>query len=312
MKQNILGKTGIQLSEIGYGAAALFGKDVLGKQGITEDQAYDLIKTALSNGVNFFDTGINYGYAEERLGRCLDRAVSEGLINRSDVIIETKCGETINSDGSYGGSDWSPDWIKKSLDISMKRLKVDYIDLYAMHGGTISDCSDALINTFQNMKAQGLIRAYGINTFDTDVLEWIINSKTFDYVMLDYNVMKQEREPLIQRLNDAGIGVVAGMALGQSLFSKNVYKIRNRNDLWYFLRTIVHFRSNLKKSKDFSFLAEQKDYTGNQLALRYVLDNPGVASAVFSTTSTTHLLENLKATSITMPEEMRIQIKNNA
>lgn len=81
MKRRLLGKTGIELSEIGYGAAALFGKDVLGKQGITEDKAYDLITTAIKSGVSFFDTGINYGYAEERLGRCLSAAIGGVLHN---------------------------------------------------------------------------------------------------------------------------------------------------------------------------------------------------------------------------------------
>lgn len=75
MNKRILGKTGIQLSEVGYGAAALFGKDVLGKQGISNEQAYHLFSTAIKSGVTFFDTGINYGYAEERLGRCISTAI---------------------------------------------------------------------------------------------------------------------------------------------------------------------------------------------------------------------------------------------
>ena len=69
MKTRNLGNTGIKLSEVGYGAAALFGKNVFGKQGITDDYAYEIISTAIKHGVTFFDTGINYGYEEERLGK---------------------------------------------------------------------------------------------------------------------------------------------------------------------------------------------------------------------------------------------------
>ena len=258
MKKRKLGKTEVELSEIGYGAAALFGKDVLGKQGITEEQAYYLILTAIEAGVNFFDTGINYGYSEERLGRCISQAIGGGITQRENLVIETKCGETINADGTYGSSDWSPDWIKRSLEISLKRLQLDYIDLFAMHGGSISDCSDELLNTFRDMKNQGLIRAYGINTFNMEVLEWVAKERCFDYVMLDYNVLKQEREPIIAQLHESGIGVIAGMALGQSLFSKNVYRIRNRNDFWYLLRAVAHFRSNMKKVKILDFLQISK------------------------------------------------------
>ena len=307
MNKRILGKTGIEVSELGYGCAALFGKSILGKQGLTEERAFEIVSTALENGIFFFDTGFNYGYAEERLGRCLRSLINNGEIKREEVIIETKCGETINSDGSYGSYDWSSDWIKESVEISLKRLNLDYIDLLAMHGGTPEDCSDELLKTFEDLKAQGIIRAYGVNTFNDSFLNWIHKEQCFDYVMLDYSVINQRREEIINKLCETGIGVIAGMALGQSLFKKR--PIKNRNDLWYYIRAITHFRENMKKSKQFEFLTEYPEYTGNQLALRYVLDNESIASAVFSTISLDHLIEDIEATNIVMPQDIRIQIK---
>ena len=189
-------------------------------------------------------------------------------------------------------------------------MNVDYIDLLAMHGGNSQNCSDELLKTFEDLKTQGIIRAYGVNSFDDEFLNWICKNQCFDYVMLDYNILKQEREDIIQKLDEAGIGVLAGMALGQSLFSKK--KIKNRNDLWYFLRAFAHFRDNMKKSKNFRFLTEQKGYSGNQLALRYVLDNPHISSAVFNTICIEHLIDDLGAADIIMPEEIRKQIKKRA
>lgn len=311
MNKRDLGNSGIKVSEIGYGAAALFGKDVLGKQGISEDTAYELVSTAIRHGINFFDTGINYGYAEKRLGRCIEKAIRGG-IRRENLVIETKFAEKINSDGSYGDADWSPEWLNESIHISLNRLKLEYIDLYAMHGGGIEDCSDKLIAAFQSLKSQGLIRAYGINTFDTDVIEWVAKEKNFDFVMLDYNIMRQNREPLIEKLNEAGIGVIAGSALGESLYSKNIYKVKSRNDLWYLARAVVRFRGLMKKSKDFRFLTKQDGYTANQLALRYVLDNDRISSAVFGTIDPDHLEENIKAESISMPEKIKKEIKKRA
>ncbi len=309
MNKRPLGNTGVELSEIGYGAAALFGKDVLGKQGISEEKAYEIFITALSLGVTFFDTGINYGYAEERLGRCISAAHRRGIASRADLVIETKCGETINPDGSYGGPDWSPDWIKKSLDISLKRLQTDYIDLFAMHGECDKKEIGSLIATFQDMKSQGLIKDYGVNTFNTDFLSWVAKEKCFDYVMLDYNIMRQNREGLIKVLHDNNVGVIAGAALGESLYSRKMLCIRNRNDLWYLLRAIKNFRGQLKKSKDYRFLNNVDGFTANQLALRYVLDNEYISSAVFATTSVEHLKENLRATTIVMPNNIHNKIK---
>lgn len=312
MKKRILGNTGIELSEIGYGAAALFGKDVLGKQGITEETAYELFYTAIKYGVSFFDTGINYGYAEERLGRCIKKAIDDTIISRSDIVIETKCGETILQDGSYGPSDWSPDWIKRSLEISLERLKLDYIDLLAMHGGCEKKELEPLLRTFEEMKKSGLIRAFGVNSFNTSFLEFVAKERIFDYVMLDYNIMRQDRENLIEKLTSAGIAVIAGSAMGESLYSKKIFKVRSRNDLWYLLRALVRFKDLMHKSKDFRFLTKYKEFTANQLALRYVLDNNLISSAVFSTTNPKHLAENLKAEEIIMPEKIRKEIKKRA
>ena len=165
------------------------------------------------------------------------------------------------------------------------------------------------LNTFVELKKQGIIRAYGANTFNTNFLEWIAKEQCFDYVMLDYNIMRQEREPLIDKLVDAIIGVIAGSALGESLYSKKLFKIKNRNDFWYLARAVVRFRDLMKKSKNFKFLTKQKTATANQLALRYVLDNTKISSAVFSTTNIMHLLENLQAINILMPGIIRNEIK---
>lgn len=312
MRERTLGKTEIQISEVGYGAAALFGKDVFGKQGISDEQAQEIFNTALSKGIRFFDTGINYGYAEQRLGCCISNACGGGIIQREDLIIETKCGETINPDGSYGPLDWSPDWIKKSLEISLKRMNLDYIDLFAIHGECEKEAIDPLIKTFQDMKSSGLIRAFGVNTFSTDFLEWVADEKCFEYVMLDYNIMRQDRELLIEKLNNAGIGVIAGSALGESLYSKKIFKIKNRNDFWYMARALVRFRELLSKSRNFKFLTKNNEFTANQLALRYVLDNENISSAVFSTINKNHLIENLKAVEIKMPEKVRKEIRERA
>ncbi len=312
MNKRLLGTTGVELSEVGFGAAALFGKDVFGKQGISEEQAYNLISTAIKKGVTFFDTGINYGYAEERLGRCVSQAIGEHITRREDLVIETKCGETINSDGSYGSYDWSPDWIKQSLEISMKRLNLEYVDLLAIHGECEKKFVDPLIKTFQDMKSQKLIRAFGVNTFNTDFIKWVSEERCFDYVMLDYNILRQDREALINKLASSGTGVIAGSALGESLYSKKIFRVKNRNDFWYLVRAIVRFRGLMDKSKDFRFLTKQHEFTANQLALRYVLDNESVSAACFSTINEDHLIENLEAVDIEMPEKIRNEIKKRA
>lgn len=310
MNKRKLGKTGISLSELGFGCSGLWGKDILGKPAITDEQAFMVFKEAFDSGISFFDTGFNYGYAEKRLGLCIKELEKAG-IKRSDIIIETKCGETLKEDGSYGPSDYSPEWIKRSIDISLQRLQLDYIDMLAIHGGSIGSYSSQLMTLLDDYKSQGIIRAYGVSGgVRTETIEWICKENNFDFVMLTYNIMTQDREDLIQRLHDIGIGVIAGGAMAQNLYSNNIYKISGLKDVWYLLRAVKKFHKELIIGKKFRFINNNVTATGNQIALRYVLNNPNITSALFQTTSLEHLQENIKATQIQLSNDLMNQIKN--
>lgn len=307
MNKRPLGKTGIELSELGFGCSGLWGKNVLGKPAITEERAFDVVKAAVDSDITFFDTGINYGFAEERLGRCLSKLIKNSY-DRSEFVIETKFGEVVGNNGELTGeSSFQPDWIKRSLEISLKRLQTDYIDLFAAHGGRPEQFSDETFKCLENLKNQGLIRAFGINTFDTDVIKWVSKEKRFDYVMLDYNIMRQDRESLIKKLYDSEIGVIGGAALAEGLYSKR--KMKNLNDIWYLLRAKLRFKEQSRNGRNYRFINEVHGMTGNQIALRYVLDNPYVSASVFNTTSPEHLRENTKSVYMEIPKDIRERIK---
>lgn len=197
------------------------------------------------------------------------------------------------------------------MDISLKRLHTDYLDMLHLHGPSISEMSDDVISFMQSLKEQKVVKAVGVNSFDTDVLSYICKNKLVDFVMLDYNIMRQDREDLIKKLYENGIGVIAGAALAQSLYSNRVFKIRGKKDIWYLLRALKNFRGHMIEGKDFRFLNYVEGFTGNQLALRYVLDNPYITSAVFGTTNPEHLAENIKAADIQMPKKVRKAIEKN-
>lgn len=309
MNTRLLGKTGIELTELGFGCSGLFGMKALGKDALTEEQTAALVKMAAESGIRFFDTGFSYGKAEERLGAGLSALIREGY-RREDFVIETKCGETLLPDGKYGPADFSPDWLRRSVEISLERLQTDHIDLLATHGGRRKYFTDEFFALMEDLKRQGLIRAYGVSSgVDAETLEWIAAERCFDYVMLRYNIFTQEQEERIQKLHDAGVGVLAGASLGEGLYSNRVLKVRNRKDLWYLARAFVHQRANLKRGKAFRFMSECEEATSNQIALRYVLDNPNVTAALFNTTNPEHLRENALASEITMPAGMSGMIR---
>lgn len=271
---------------------------------ISDEDAQKLLETAYELGIRYFDTGFNYGFAEERLGKIL---ANSAVIKRDQVIISTKFGERVEK-GKWV-PDFSPEWMKKSLHISLKRMEIDSVDMLMCHGGQIKDMTPDLLSEMRKLKEKGIIRAFGINTFDTDVIEWVAKTKTFDFVMLDYNILRQDREALIKKLYDNGIGFIAGAPLAESLYSNRIFKIKSIKDLWYLARAVVRFRGQLMKGRKFRFVNDVDGMTGTQVALKYVLDNQYISSAVFGTTTMAHLEDNVKAQEMKIPDMVLKRIR---
>ncbi len=300
MQQRKLGNTGIEVSELGFGCASVWGKKFY-----DEEDAVKLFHKAYDLGINFFDTGSSYDEAEKRLGTCIRQLGAE---NRDKLVIATKCGTRISESGRYY-HDWSVEWMKKSVDISLQRLGTDYLDMLHLHGPAISEITDEVLNFLDDLKRQKIVRATGINSFDTDVLNYVCDHQLFDFVMLDYNIMRQDREELIKRMYENGIGVIGGAALAQSLYSNRIFKIHSKKDVWYFLRTLKNFRGHLVEGREYRFINHIDGFTGNQAALRFVLDNPYLSTAVFGTTSIEHLEENVQAVDKVLPKGVRKKIR---
>jgi len=192
----------------------------------------------------------------------------------------------------------------------MKNMGLDHLSLFQLHGPKISDFNDDLFEMLLKLKKEGFIGAIGINTFDDAVIEKVIDTKIFDFIMLDYNILAQDREPIIDKLYNNGIGIIAGAALADSLYSNRIFQIRGIKDLWYLARALKSFRSKLIKGRSFQFVNSIEDMTGAQIAISYVLNNSKISSAVFGTTSEQHLLENLKGTEITLPTDLIHKIQD--
>ena len=301
MEQRTLGKTGIKVSVLCYGCASAWARDL-----ITDEFAAQLFEQAYSSGIRFFDTGHSYGKAEERLGMILKGA---GNLQREQIVLSTKFG-TRRLDGKYA-HDTSPDWMKKSVETSLKRMGTDYIDLLYIHGARVEDFNEPLLSALDDLKRQKIIRATGANTFDSQVIRFIRQHACVDAVMLDYNVIMQSREDEIRALYERGIGVVAGQAMGEGVFLNDLFKIRGKKDLWYLARTLgrTSSRKLYLKGRRYRFLEHVPGYQASQIALKYVIDNPCISAASVGTCTPAHLQSNIDALSLTIPADVVERIK---
>ena len=293
-----LGRTGLTVSEIGFGAASWWGKPQF-----SEAVAERLVHAAIDGGVSFFDTGASYsgGHAEPRLGRALKGRDASGL------VVASKAG-TFAARGRVG-RDFSPAAVVASAERSLRNLGLEVLPLLQLHGPAIAELTDDLRGALQDLRARGLVRALGVNSFDPAVIAHVARLPDFDVVMVDYNVLRPEREPLIAQAAAAGKGVLAGMALAMGHTGWQVAKLRAPRDLWYAARGLLRHRREVGQGARFGFLNGLPGMTGPQAALAYVLANPNVASAVIGTTRPAHLAENLAASGLALPPAVMDRIR---
>jgi aryl-alcohol dehydrogenase-like predicted oxidoreductase len=293
-----LGRTGLSISEIGFGAASWWGK-----RQFNEIRAARLVDAAIAGGVTFFDTGSSYsgGNAEPRLGRVLKGRDASGL------VVATKAGTF--AEGRAIRRDFSPAAIVASAERSLRNLGLDVLPLLQLHGPSAGEITDELRGALQGLRARGLVRALGVNSFDPAVIDHAIGLPDFDVVMVDYNVLRLDREPLIARAAAAGKGVLAGMPLAMGHTGLQVAKLRAPRDLWYAARGLMRHRREMANGARFGFLHRQAAMTGSQAALAFVLANPDVACAVVGTTRMAHLTEDLAASGIALPQDLMARIR---
>ncbi|MDP3172876.1 MAG: aldo/keto reductase [Phenylobacterium sp.] len=290
-----LGATALVVSEIGFGCASYWGKPQF-----AEREAIGLVHQAIEAGVTFFDTGASYarGEAEPRLGRALKGR------DASRLVIASKAG-TRHVGGGRIVRDMSPAGVVASAEASLQRLGLDVLPLLQLHGPAISELDEPLLAALEGLRARGMVRALGVNSFDPAVIEHVLGLAAFDVVMVDYNILRPERAGLVARAAAAGKGVLAGMALGMGHAQFQVLKLRGPQDLWYAARGLGRHREEMRRGARVARLLNVPGMTPAQAALAYVLDDANVACAVVGTTRPGHLAQNVAASGMSLPASVR-------
>lgn len=284
MKRNRLGRSEVQVSEIGYGCMSL---------GLDHAENAKLLHRALDLGVTFFDTADLYdrGFNEESVGRAF-----RGM--REQVVIASKVGNRWPKDSTGDGSSWnwdaSPAYIRRAVEASLKRLQTDYLDLYQLHGGTLDDDIGGVIGTFEDLQAQGLIRAYGVSSVRPNVIrEWVERSRMAS-VMMQYSLLdRRPEEAVLALLHENGVGVIARGPVAKGILSQTGAAKVEGGFLDHAPEVLEGARAALQN------LATPERSTA-QLALRYALSHPAVATVIPGASNMAQLEENAGAADVVL------------
>jgi aryl-alcohol dehydrogenase-like predicted oxidoreductase len=204
MNRQQLGKSALHVSEISFGCMSL-GKD--------DKENATLIHRAIELGINYFDTADLYdkGMNEVSVGRALKA-------KRKEVLIATKVGNQWRPDGS--GWDWNANkaYILHNIEESLRRLGTDYVDLYQLHGGTIEDPFDEIVEAFELLQQQGKIRYYGISSIRPNVIRKFVAASNISSVMMQYSLLdRRPEEEMLHLLLQNKIAVLSRGALAKGL-----------------------------------------------------------------------------------------------
>ena len=215
MQYRRFGKTDLQVSEIGFGAWAIGGPANIGNVAIgwgpTDDNvSRQAIRTALDQGINFFDTADFYGLGHS------EKLLGAELGGKKDIIIATKVGHRVSSqDQIY--TDYSYQHIQASCEGSLKRLNRDYLDLYQLHTAKVSDLEDgACVRAMKDLQKAGKIRYWGVslNTFHPEPeAEHLLQNNLSEGLQVVINILNQRALPIIKQAGNEGMGIIARMPL---------------------------------------------------------------------------------------------------
>ena len=309
MKYNLLGNTGLKVSELCLGTMTFGGKGYFAAIGsLGQDAVNTLVKKSVEAGINFIDTANVYseGLSEEMTGNSIRNL---GL-NRNDLVIATKVRGKMN-DGP-NGSGLSRKHILEQADASLKRLKVDYIDLYQIHGFDELTPMDETLDALNSLVKNGKVRYIGCSNLAAwhimKALSLSRNKELSEFVSLQayYTVAGRDLErEIIPLLNDQKLGLMVWSPLAGGLLSG---KYNRKGESADGGRRVKFDFPPVNKDRLFNCLdvlqvmATDKQATVAQLSLAWLLHQRVVTSVIIGVNKPEQLKDNLKSTEIKFSE----------
>lgn len=296
MKYRTLGRTGLRVSEIGFGAWGIGGgvNGSLG-YGATDDAvSQTALREAVANGITFFDTADLYGFghSEELLGETL-RDV------REKIVLATKVGFL----GPKGPQDFSVQHIRKSLEGSLKRLRTDRVDLYQLHNPPVSLLQEdgRILETLRALQKEGKIRAFGISLKSPDDGLALIRDFGISCVQVNFNLVDQRtlENGLVDLCARENIGLIIRTPLCFGFLSgkysaDSAFESEDHRSHWS--REQLALWADANRSFQDAFRSESG--TEAQLALRFCLSFAGVSTVIPGMLTPQHVRENAGASAL--------------
>ena len=298
MRKVTLGSTGLEVTPICYGCWQM-GQELWGKQ--PADKLIEAVHAAVDVGVNFFDNADAYGdgEAERILGRAL------GDIGRDKVVVATKVYHHFYEDG-HRHPDLSGKYILRACEASLKRLGLDYVDLYQVHAYDQFTPLAETAGALDKLKRAGKIRAYGASNFTVEQLRAARSFGEFETIQPYYNLLEPDAErDLLPYCMAENVGVLVYSPLLRGLLTGKFKGDETFDDLRGGDSRFKgeEFKNLIARVANLRPMAEATGCTVTQLSLAATFAHPAIHCAIVGIKNADQIREAAGAADVELTRE---------
>jgi aryl-alcohol dehydrogenase-like predicted oxidoreductase len=286
LPKSTLGRTGLEVTKLGYGAMELRGLEHFRR--LSAGEASALLNGVLDSGINYIDTSPDYGYSEELIGRHLSA-------RRGEFCLATKCGCPIEPpDVPYEKRQphsFSRENIRAGVEQSLARMKTDYLDVVQFHLSptrAVLEDNDSIAE-LEALRSEGKVRFIGMSGTMPE-LEEHIEMGVFDVFQIPYSVVEREHEQLIGEAARRGAGIVIRGGVARGIIVKDESII---DDYPEFLQAGFRARRRLWLETRIDDLLD--GMSPMEFMLRFTISNPDMTTTIVGTANLAHLKGNVEA-----------------
>jgi aryl-alcohol dehydrogenase-like predicted oxidoreductase len=313
MEYRAFGRTGLQVSAMGFGSWPMSG-DRYGP--IQDDEATEAVHRALDVGVNCFDTAPGYGsgHSEQVLGRALGP-------RRQEIVLVTKCGIFFDPEKKTAGRDGSRANILREVDVSLQRLGTDYIDVYLVHWPDPKLPVEETFAAMDEVVKSGKVRFVGVSNFTVEQMKACMTVRRVDVIQVGYHLFDRRMEQeIFPYCAENGIGVMGYGSLAHGLLTGAFTRDTTFVD-WDWRAGGVAFGQPILKGDNFrqnvdvvdrlkKEVAEPRGVPVSQIALSWVLRNPVVSTALVGARTPAEVDQNFAGVELQLTDDEVAKIES--
>ncbi|MCZ7646373.1 MAG: aldo/keto reductase [Planctomycetota bacterium] len=306
MRTRQLGRSDLHLTTVGFGAWAIGGQGYKFSWGPQDDNdSIAAIREAVAHGVNWIDTAAVYGagHSETVVGRAL-----QGFSPKP--FVATKCGRVLNEERGPKG-DLRPEHVRQECEESLRRLKVERIDLYQIHWPDPDPEIEGAWEILAKLKEQGKVRHLGVSNFSPAQMRRLQKLHPIASLQPPYSMLRREIEAdILPFCAEHGIGVVCYSPMQCGLLTGAFDRARLEAlapDDWRRRNPFFQdpsFGATLELVEGMRRLAARLELTCAQLALAWVLRRPEITSAIAGARKPGQIAETAKAGDVDLPADV--------